>query len=484
MSVKVIQEQLPDSQVGLEIEISADLSKKSYEQSLAEMMRSVSIPGFRKGKVPRQVFLQRMGSAQVKAATLEKLVETALDTAIKQEEIQAIGNYTLTTPFEELLTQFTPGEALTLKAAVDVPPTVVLETYTGLVSQAEEVPFDPGQVDEVLEDYRQKRATLVPVDDRPAQEGDKAIIDFLGQIRREDGSLEPFEGGQGTDFELDLNPDNFIPGFVSGIVGMALEETKDVEATFPESYGNEDLAGKPAVFTITLKELKEKELPELDDDFAEEVSDFDTLEGLKAHLTEEFQKEAAEKTKENQRAALLKVLVEQMTVALPKTLIDREVTYLVYQTLSRFAQQGLNINSLTGDEQLLRVMRENARPEAIERLKRTLALGKVAEQESLKLEEEAITARLQELMEDVADPSKVDQDRLREVVTEEMLQELILDWLLEHNTIELVPPGTLSSAEEAKEAKDDEDDEEEGDKEGELDDAVEAIAVEVVDEEA
>ena len=164
--MKVTQEQLPDSQVGLEIEIPAEVSKQTYEKVLQKLIKTVRIPGFRPGKVPRQVFLQRFGTAQIKATALEELVQTAVEQAIKQESIEAIGNYQLTSEFEELIQQYSPGEVLTFQASVDVPPRVTLAQYTGLSVQAEEIKYDDSQVDEVLEQYRLNLATLVPIEDR------------------------------------------------------------------------------------------------------------------------------------------------------------------------------------------------------------------------------------------------------------------------------------------------------------------------------
>lgn len=446
MSVKVIQEPLPNSQMGLEIEVPGEMSQKTYDQVLREMMQSVSIPGFRRGKVPQQVFLQRMGANQVKAAVLEKLVQKAIDTAIEQEEIDALGNYQLTSGFEDLLAQFIPGQVLTVKASVDVPPRVSLPTYTGLTLQAEEVVYDASKVDEIIDRQRASRATLVPVEERPAQTDDVAIIDFLGQIKQEDGTLEPFEGGEATDFELDLKPSGFIPGFVEGIIGMELEETKDVEAQFPEDYAAEALAGKTAVFTITLKELKEKELPDLDNDFAQDVSEFDTLEELRQSLEEQYQEDAQEKTTDNQREAILTALVAALEVEIPETLVMREVNHLVYQAVTQLARQGIDVNKFITQE-LLEGMRDRTRPDAIARLQRTLALGEVAKQESITIDDAEVQTRMKEMLEEVQDPQAVDQERLREVVTEEVLQGQILDWLLAHNTVTLVPPGTLSAPE-------------------------------------
>ena len=180
--MKVTQEVLPDSQVGLEIEIPADLSQKTYDQVLTKLMRTINVPGFRKGKVPRPVFMQRIGVPQLKAAVIEELVQNAVDQAIKQEAIDAIGNYQLKSTFDELISQYEPGQPITIQASVDVPPRVTLKTYQGLSVQAEEILPDPERVDKTLSQYQNNMATLVPIEDRPAQMGDVAVIDFVGKI--------------------------------------------------------------------------------------------------------------------------------------------------------------------------------------------------------------------------------------------------------------------------------------------------------------
>ncbi|MBD2107718.1 trigger factor [Nodosilinea sp. FACHB-13] len=443
--MKVTQEVLPDSQVGLEIEIPADLSQKTYDQVLNKMMRTVNVPGFRKGKVPKQVFLQRVGLTQFKAAVIEELVQNAVDKAIKQEEIDAIGNYQLKSGFEELISQYEPGQPITIQASVDVPPRVTLKTYKGLSVQAEEVLPDPERVDSTLAQYQSNLATLVPIEDRPAQAGDVAVIDFVGKVQTDSGEFEEFQGGSGTDFQVELEEGRFIPGFVEGIVGMALEEAKDVGIPFPDDYSQAELAGKPAVFSITLKEIKEKELPELDDDFAQEISEFETIEALRTSLIERYQEEADEKTKANKDAALVKALVEHLEAEIPNTLVQKEVDFLLTQTIMQLSRQGIDVNKMLSRE-LVDGMRQRTRPEAIDRLRRTLALGEVAKQEGIKIEEEALQEKIKEAMAEVEDPSQIDPDRLKQVLTEELLQEKILAWLEEANTVELVPEGTLQEA--------------------------------------
>jgi trigger factor len=275
-------------------------------------------------------------------------------------------------------------------------------------------------------------------------------VDFKGVIAKaecddENAEPEPIPGGDASDFQVELQEDKFIPGFVTGIVGMNPGDTKEVSAQFPDPYVNQELAGKPAIFTVTLKEIKEKELPELNDDFAQEVSDFDTLEALRASLAERYQKEAEDKTKNNQQEALLGELVKHIEVDLPETLIEKEVDAMLTQTAMRLSQQGLDVKKLFTQD-IIPQLRERSRPEAVERLKRSLGLQEVAKRESITVTPEEIQARVTELVQQYPDED-IDAERLQTIVENELLSEKIIDWLLANSTVELVPEGSLASQE-------------------------------------
>ncbi|WNZ25503.1 trigger factor [Leptolyngbya sp. NK1-12] len=452
--MKVTQEKLPASQIGLEIEITPEMSQQAYEKALQEFKRFANIPGFRKGKVPRQVLIQRLGPERIKASVVNELIQDGLKQALEQLEqgdIAAIGNPELRSSFDELVQQFQPGAVLTFSAAVDVAPEVTLKQYSGLQVQAEEFKYDPARVDQVLEDYRKRSATLVPVEERPAQQGDIARVDFSGRLTGElaEGESAEIPGGSAEDFEIELTEGRFIPGFIDGIIGMQPEETKEVSVAFPDDYPQPDLAGKPAVFTITLKELKERELPELDDDFAQEISDFESLAELRESLESRFQKEAEQKTDQSKQEALLNRLVEELEVELPETMIRREVDHSITQTAIQLSQQGMDIKK-TFTQEIIAMLREQARPEALDRLKRTLVLGEIAKKESLAVEPDAVQAKVEEQLAEYRErgmDDDIDLERLREVVEEDLLREKIFAWLEENNTIELVPEGSLQPTE-------------------------------------
>lgn len=436
--MKVAQEKLPASQVGLEIEIPPAMSHKAYEEVIRKFMRSANIPGFRKGKVPRQVVLQRFGSQQIKATVVEELIQDGLKQAMSQENIEAIGNFQLRSSFDELVSQFNPGEHLTFSAAVDVRPEVKLGQYTDLKVQAKETHFDPARVEAVLAENQSERATLIPVEGRPAQPGDVAQVDFSGRLEGDDDEAsQEIPGGQAEDFQIELTEGRFIEGFIEGVIGMNVDETKQVPVVFPENYPQEDLAGRAAVFTVTLKEIKEKELPTLDDDFAQEISEFETLTELRSSLEERFRAEAKQQTEADTQTALLDELLKVTEVDVPETLVANEVNYLLTQTARQLQRQGVDVKQLFTEE-ILPEMRERSRPEAITRIKRTLALAEVAKREAIEAKPQEVEERVQSLMQQYSNQDqKIDREKLQEIVEGDLLEEKVMQWLIEHSQIEL-----------------------------------------------
>lgn len=470
--MKVTQEKLPASQVSLQIEIPPETSGKVYEDVLRKYAKSARIPGFRKGKVPRQVLLQQVGSLQLKAAALDELVESSVRKAIEQEELQPVGQARITSSEEELIQNFQPGESLAFSIVVDVFPEVSVADYTGLTLQAEEVKPDPERFDQLLEQQRVQSATLVPVEDRPAQVGDVAIVDYEGELLSEDGEAEAdskeddseededdedddegldLSGLEAEDFQLDLEPEKFIPGFVDGIVGMKPEETRDIEVAFPEDYAREDLAGRKVRFTVTLHELKERELPEVDDDFVQSISNYDSLEELRSALEEQYAKEAEQKQEANKEVALMKALRECAKMDLPESLIEREVTSILNQTMAQLQNQGLDPRQLMTEE-MMQQMRERARPDAIKELQTTLVLREIGKREAIEVDDREVEEEVERLLESYPGQKK-NRERLKDVVYEDLFKASVLEWLKTRNTFDLVPEGSLPEADAAAEAE-------------------------------
>jgi len=445
--MKITQEKLPGSQLGLEIEIPAEKSKAIYEKTVKELQKTSNIPGFRKGKVPRPILLQRLGHQRIKATVLDELIQDSLKSAIEQESINNLGNYRLVTDFEDLINNYQPDNAVTFKATVDIPPEVNLTQYQGFSIKAEEVPYNPQEVEDLLNDRRNRLATLVPIEDRPAQMGDLAVVDFEGRTpptnEGEEGKI--IEGTVAQESQVELSEGKFIPGFIEGIVGMNLGETRTLNLSFPEEYFQKDLAGQPVIFTITLKDLKEKELPDLDDDFAQEASEFQTMAELRESLEKQYREKAENETKENIYIAIIKELIAHNDIDLPNTLIEEEVQNLLMQTANQLQNAGLNINQFFTKE-IVEEMRKTARPEATKNIQSMLILEKIAELESLTISEEEITEKSNEIKKSVKEKD-LDENKLQKFVKEDLLREKTLAWLKERTQIELVPKGSLSESE-------------------------------------
>lgn len=442
--MKVTQEKLERSRIGLQIEVTADQTTKYYEQAIKKLSTNANIPGFRKGKIPRQVILQRMGQAQIKATALDALLEPAMDEAIKQAAVPAIGNYQITSNFEELLQSYVPGQTFSFNAVVDVPPAVELGTYTGLPIKAEEIVYDPAQVDDFIEERRREKATTVPVVGRAAQLEDIAVVDYEGKLA--DGT--EISGAKADDFDIELSAGKFIADLVDGIVGMNIGDTRDIDVVFPADYPREDLASQPAVFHVVLKDLKAQELPSLDDDFAKEASDFDTLAEFRESLVTRFQEQAKKSTNQNTLAAIEQALIDVATVDLPETLIERETMNILNQMANQFSQYGMDVNKLFTRETIPK-MKENCRPDAINNLRQQLAIAEIAKQEGITVSDEDIAAKMSEILPQLAGQD-IDKNRLRSFITEDLQKEKTLEWVKEHAQVELVPKGSLKPADGAE----------------------------------
>lgn len=447
--MKVTQEKLPDSQIGLEIEIPAEQSQTTYEKIIKNLARTVNIPGFRKGKVPRQVLLQRLGASYIKATALQELIQDSFNAALKQEAITALGNYNLSSSFDELVEKFIPGAPILFQVVVDVFPSLTLGDYKALSVKAEESLYDPQSVEDWLQQRREQQADLVPIEDRPAQMGDMAIIDYQGyRLTEEGGKGEAIADIKGTDFKVDLVTGRFVEGMVEGLVGTALAENKEITVVFPADYALETVAGQAVVFNITLKELKAKELPELDDDFAEEVSEFATLAELRESLEKQYQEEAEQQTNNNIDSAILEALLGLTEIELPDSMVQDEITRVLQQTALQMEQMGLDIRQLFSSEHI-GSLRDNARPEAIARLKQSLIVQAIAKAEALEPAPEALQARMDEIRTQLVGQA-IDSQKLTEVVTEELRTQKVLAWLREQVAVERVAKGTLNLPETEK----------------------------------
>ncbi len=436
----------PGSRVALEVAIPGGRSQASYDAAVDKLSRSIKLPGFRKGKVPRPVLLQQIGPLRIRATALEDLVEAAFRDAVSQEMVAAIGRPELTEGFEVVLERFEPGSALTITLELDVEPTPKLKSTKGLKAEAEAISFDPARIDELIEQSRKQLATLVPVEGRPAASGDVAVLSFSG-IYVDSG--EAISGGSSDAMEVELEEGRMIPGFVEGVIGMAIGASKTIDCQFPDTYPQEDAAGRQSRFEISLKDLKCRELPALDDAFAQQASDKATLAELRSDLETRLKDDAERRAKASRHDALLAALVQELEVELPETLVQQEIRNLVEQTAGQIAQQGMDVKKLFTPD-LVRSLMDTSRPEAEERLRRSLALKALAAAEAIEVEAKELEAKIKEISRGLSQQGNIDPERLRLAVADDLLRDKLLEWLEANSTITEKPAAAGEEQAKAK----------------------------------
>ena len=447
-ALNVTTESRPGSRLAVTVTLPGERTKASYEDAITKLSRSVNLPGFRKGKVPRTVVVQQIGSLRIKATALENMVDAAWRDAIKQESLEPISQPDLTDGFEGLLESFQPGSDVSFTLEADVAPTPKLKSTKGLKAEFESVAYDASRVDAMIEDSRKQLATVVPVEGRAAEKGDIAVLGFKGSYS-DDGS--EIDGGSADSMDVDLEHGRMIPGFIEGVIGMKAGETKTVDCQFPDDYPKEDARSRKAAFEIELKDLKTRELPELDDAFAKQASEQETLADLRKDLEQRLKDDAERRQTSNRRDALVAALVEQLEVELPEALIQQESRNLLEQTAAQFAQQGMDVKSLFTPE-LVRNLMQNSRPEAEERLRRSFALTALAEAENIAVDDKAVDDKVEEVKKDLSADAKIDPARLRQAVMDDLIQEQLMSWLEENSTLTEKAPSAEDSATDEKPA--------------------------------
>ncbi len=385
--------QIDPTQVELEIPITSEEFGKAQDAAFRTLVRSAKIPGFRPGKVPRKIFENTYGTSAILDRALEDLVPEKYAEAVKEHELEPLAR-----PEMELLPN-EEGRPMRFKALVTVRPPIEPAPYDGIEIHdvAEEAGDD--DLERALETMRKDAATLLPVD-RAVQLGDTATIDYLGKI---DGV--PFDNGAATGQQAEIAEDRFIPGFASGIVGMKAGDTKDIEATFPDQYGAPELAGKAAVFTITVHEVKEAELPLLDDEFAKRVSQHQTLDELKTELRGRLDGVAAQKARRQLSSEVLDAIVAANDVPLPKLLVEGEIDGLLDESKQYVGRSGLQWDQyLKNIDKTDATIREDFREEAERRVKTTLLIEEIAKREKVEATAGEVDAELATLSRQYGQP--------------------------------------------------------------------------------
>jgi len=375
---------LDPTQVELEISITPEEFAAAQDAAFRKLVRNAKIPGFRPGKVPRKIFESNYGTATILERALDDLLNQKYPAALEEHHIDP-----LTRPTVEVVPAEDGTQPPSFKAVVSVRPEIEPKNYTGVeITDVKETAGDE-DVERAVQQMRRDASTLVPVD-RPAQVGDTVVMDYEGKI---DGVA--FEGGTAQGQETELLGDRFIPGFVDGIVGMKAGDTKDVQAKFPEPYSNDELAGKDAVFTITVHDVKEPELPELDDELAKRVSRSETL----ADLREEIRRRLDETVKRNARRQMSTELLEKVSAAndfpLPEVLVERESDALLNESRQFVARAGMTWEQyLEGTGKSEAELKETFRPEAEKRVKTTLLVEAIAKKEGVQATQEDVETEL------------------------------------------------------------------------------------------
>ena len=420
----------PNSRLALEVVVPAEHSQQSYDAALNKLCRTTRLPGFRQGKVPRAMILQRLGSKHVRAAALEALLETTLRNALARDDLHLIGQPELKQAFDLLLEQFTPGEVITFNFESDVEPVPVLDIYTGLTVAAEVVDPDPEWVDKAMAFYRRVTAPVVPVEGRAAVATDIAVINARGRFT-DDNTEVPEARIERKKLELD--DDSFLPGFTEAIVGMTVGSTRPVTVTFPD-HSAEVLKGRKAVFEVELLDLRERELPELNDDFASKAGGAPSLAAWRSDLEKEQVEMEKQKTSERRQEALMKVLIEKLEVDIPETMIRDEERLLLRETALELDQHGVDAEKLFADERV-KELQPLVRSQAVEQLKYRLVLKLVAEEQNIQADDADVEAEVRVRLHRFKQGNyKVDRAKLRRLVTENLLEDKALSWLEEHNS--------------------------------------------------
>lgn len=371
MQVKV--ENVDKNVIQLEIEVEAEKFEQGLQEAFRKNSKKFNIPGFRKGKAPRSIVEKFYGEQVLYEDAINTVCPEAYDKAVEENDIHPVDRPELD------IKQIGKGKALIFTAKVTVKPEVELGQYKGVeVKKAEAIVTDD-DVDNEIKKLLDKNARLITVEDRPAAADDIVIIDFEGFI-----DDIPFEGGKGTDYNLTIGSGTFIPGFEEQLIGVSANEEKEVNVTFPEDYGKAELAGKSAVFKVKVKEIKFKELPELDDEFAKDVSEFDTLEEYKADLRKKLVEQAENRAKHENENNVVDKAVENATIDIPSVMIEKRIDDMVYDTGMRMSYQGLELDKyleMTGMD--MKAFREQYKEKAEQDVKTQLVLEKIGAVEAI-----------------------------------------------------------------------------------------------------
>ena len=411
MSLQV--ENMEKNMAKLTIEVSAEELEKAIQGAYLKQRNKISVSGFRKGKVPRQMIEKMYGAEIFYEDAANALIPTAYGKAYDECELDIVSQ-----PKVEVV-QLEKGKPFIFTAEVAVKPEVTLGEYKGLSVDKVSNRVTAKEVDAKLEEEQKKNARTVVVEDRAVQDGDEVVLDFEGFV---DGVA--FEGGKGENYPLTIGSGSFIPGFEEQLIGAEAEKEVEVNVTFPEEYHSEDLAGKAAVFKCTVHEIKAKELPELDDEFAAEVSEFDTLDAYKADIKAKIKEQKIADGNRKKEDQVVEKAVANATMEIPEAMIDTQVNQMAQDFAQRIQQQGLSMEQyfqFTG--MTAEKMMEELRPQAVKRIETRLVLEAIVKAENIEITDE----KLDEELAKMAEAYKMEVEKLKEFMGENEKEQMKMD---------------------------------------------------------
>ena len=403
MSFKV--EQLEEkNMVKLVIEATAEEFEAGLNTAYNKSKSKINVPGFRKGKAPRKIIEQLYGQEVFFEDAANAIIPDAYAKACIESELDIVSQPKLS------VTQLEKGKPFVFEAEVAVRPEVELGNYKGVEVSKVDTEATDADVEEEIKKVAEQNSRTITVEDRAVKDGDMTVIDFEGFI---DG--EAFEGGKGENYPLTIGSHSFIDNFEDQIIGMNIGDEKEINVTFPEDYHAEELKGKPATFKVSVKEIKEKQLPDIDDDFAQDVSDFDTLDEYKADLKKKIAERKEAEAKRQKETEAIEKIVADSKMDIPQAMIDTQVTRMAEDFAQRLQQQGLSLEmyfkytGLTAEKIL-----DDMKPEAVKRIQNSLVLEAVAKAENIQVSDDEFNAELSKM----AEMYKMEVDKIKEFMGE------------------------------------------------------------------
>ncbi len=428
--MKATVEKLEKNKVLLKIELEPEKVSQAIDRAFRKLVKEVNIPGFRKGKTPRVIFDRFIGKEVLYEEAAESLIPEAYYDAVKDTGIEPIDQPEID------VVQIEDGKEAIFKATVEVKPEVQLGQYKGLEVTRKIDEVKDEDVDKEIEELRKNYAKLVPIEDGQVENGDTVILDYSGFVDE-----VQFKGGTAREQQLEIGSGSFIPGFEEQLIGFSIGETHSINITFPEDYFNEELAGKEAVFDVAIKSIKRKEFADIDDEFAKDVSEFETLEELRNDILHRLRKVAEDNAEQKVRRALIEKAVENAEVDVPDTMIDSQVQQMLGNLETRLSYQGVSLEdylkySGSDEETLQQQMRDDA--EKI--VKADLVLETITSNEGFDASEEEVTKEVNKMAEQYKQEPEAMRKMLEaqgnlKMIEQNIKREKTVSFLVEHAKI-------------------------------------------------